>query len=130
MAPGRSRNAPPKKHILTLAQIASYDDILTDALVDHAFYWTTIPKNRPSYHPSRGVREEEITSIIQQHLVVQPNLQTAEDKLLATNGLGKFYRALKTDAEKEDFRRHMRRYMQIYLPDCPYEVAADRKSVV
>lgn len=130
MAPGRSRNAPPKKHILTLAQIASYDDILTDALVDHAFYWTTIPKNRPSYHPSRGVREEEITSIIQQHLVVQPNLQTAEDKLLATNGLGKFYRALKTDAEKEDFRRHMRRYMQIYLPDCPYEVAATNRYTI
>ena len=35
MAPARSRNAPTKKHVLTLAQIASYDDILTDSLVDH-----------------------------------------------------------------------------------------------
>ncbi|EPE05891.1 histone-lysine n-methyltransferase set9 [Ophiostoma piceae UAMH 11346] len=130
MAPARPRNAPPKKHILTLAQIASYDDILTDALVDHAFYWTTIPKNRPSYHPSRGVREEEITNIIQQHLVVEPDLQTAESSLLATNGLGKFYRALKTDAEKEDFRRHMRRYMQLYLPDCPIEVAATNRYTI
>ncbi|CAK7221730.1 histone lysine methyltransferase Set9 [Sporothrix bragantina] len=130
MAPARSRNAPPKKHVLTLAQIASYDDILTDSLVDHAFYWTTIPKNRPSYLPSRGVKEEEITKIIQDHLVVEPNLQVAEEKLLATNGLGKFYRALKTDPEKEDFRRHLRRYMQIYLPDCPFEVAATNRYTI
>ncbi|CAK7216503.1 histone lysine methyltransferase Set9 [Sporothrix curviconia] len=130
MAPARSRNAPPKKHVLTLAQIASYDDILTDSLVDHAFYWTTIPKNRPSYLPSRGVKEEEITKIIQDHLVVDPDLQVAEEKLLATNGLGKFYRALKTDAEKEDFRRHLRRYMQIYLPDCPFEVAATNRYTI
>ncbi|CAK7207288.1 histone lysine methyltransferase Set9 [Sporothrix eucalyptigena] len=130
MAPAKSRNAPPKKHTLTLAQIASYDDILTDALVDHAFYWTTIPKNRPSYLPSRGVKEEEIAKIIQDHLVVEPDLQVAEEKLLATNGLGKFYRGLKTDSEKEDFRRHLRRYMQIYLPDCPFEVAATNRYTI
>lgn len=33
MAP--SQNAAAKKHRLTLAQISAYDDILTDALVDH-----------------------------------------------------------------------------------------------
>ncbi len=54
----------------------------------------------------------------------------AEDKLLATNGLGKFYRALKTDAEKEDFRRHLRRYMHIYLPDCPFEVASTNRYTI
>jgi hypothetical protein len=32
MAPG---NTSPKKERLTLAQLTSYDDILTDALVDH-----------------------------------------------------------------------------------------------
>ncbi|OAA55545.1 set domain containing protein [Niveomyces insectorum RCEF 264] len=130
MAPARSKSSPPKKHTLTLAQIASYDDILTDALVDHAFYWTTIPKNRPSYLPSRGVREEEISNIIQNHLIVNPDLQAAEEKLLATNGLSKFHRALKTEAEKEDFRRHLRRYMQIYLPDCPFEVNATNRYTI
>jgi hypothetical protein len=34
MAP--TKNTPAsKKHPLTLAQLAAYDDILTDALVDH-----------------------------------------------------------------------------------------------
>lgn len=80
--------------------------------------------------PSRGVKEQEITKIIQDHLVVEPDLEVAEQKLLATTGLGKFYRALKTEPEKEDFRRHLRRYMQIYLPDCPFEVAATNRYTI
>ncbi|KAI0602922.1 hypothetical protein F4775DRAFT_4136 [Biscogniauxia sp. FL1348] len=119
-----------RKQPLTLAQLSSYDDILTDALVDHAFYWTTIPKNRPSYHPSRGIREEEITKIIQSDLIVNSDLQVAESKLLATDGLRKFYNALKTDKEKEDFRAHLRRYMQIYLPDCPFEVSSTNRYTI
>ncbi|TPX19044.1 uncharacterized protein E0L32_011288 [Thyridium curvatum] len=119
-----------KKQPLTLAQLASYDDILTDALVDHVYYWTTIPKNRPSYHPSRGVREEEITKLIQKHLILEPDVKVAEEKLLATDGLRKFCNALKTDKEKDDFRRHMRRYMNLYLPDCPFEVSSTNRYTI
>ncbi|OTA60711.1 hypothetical protein K449DRAFT_332103 [Hypoxylon sp. EC38] len=119
-----------KKQQITLAQLSSYDDILTDALVDHAYYWTTIPKNRPSYHPSRGVKEEEITKIIQTHLIVDPDIETAESKLLATDGLRKFHDALKTSKEKDDFRAHLRRYMQIYLPDCPFEVSSTNRYTI
>ncbi|KAI1781340.1 hypothetical protein F4818DRAFT_436533 [Hypoxylon cercidicola] len=119
-----------KKQQITLAQLSSYDDILTDALVDHAYYWTTIPKNRPSYHPSRGIKEEEITKIIQNHLVVDPDIETAESKLLATDGLRKFHDALKTPKEKNDFRAHLRRYMQIYLPDSPFEVSSTNRYTI
>ncbi|RYO76199.1 hypothetical protein DL766_001013 [Monosporascus sp. MC13-8B] len=121
---------PSKRQPLTLAQLSTYDDILTDALVDHAFYWTTIPKNRPSYHPSRGIKEEEIAKIIQSHLIVEPNLEVAEAKLLATDGLRKFYQGLKTTKEKDDFRRHLHRYMQIYLPDCPFEVSSTNRYTI
>lgn len=34
MAPAKAANNSAKKQTLTLAQISSYDDILTDALVD------------------------------------------------------------------------------------------------
>lgn len=94
------------------------------------YYWTTIPKNRPSYHPSRGVKEEEIAKIIQNHLVVDPNVETAESKLLATDGLRKFHDALKTTKEKDDFRAHLRRYMQMYLPDCPFEVSSTNRYTI
>lgn len=141
-----------KRQRLTLAQIAAYDDILTDALVDHVsrgrcqlcgsygqngpltkiqtFYWTTIPKNRTSYHPSRNIREEEITKIIKAHLIVDPDMPVAEEKLLATTGLNKFCASLRTPKEKEDFKAHLRRYMSIYLPDCPFEVNATNRYTI
>lgn len=139
-----------KKEALTLAQLSSYDDILTDALVDRvcaesnrgwdpcawlltdlqAYYWTTIPKNRPSYHPSRGVKEDEIAKLIQTYLIVDPNINLAEQKLLATDGLRRCYNALKTPREKLDFKDHMRRYTQIYLPDCPFEVSSTNRYTV
>lgn len=128
MAPTPGSSA--KKQALTLAQLSTYDDILTDALVDHAYYWTTIPKNRPSYHASRGVREEDITKIVQTHVIVDPNLSVAEDKLLASDGLKRFYNGLRTDKEKDDFRRHLRRYLQIYLPDCPFEVSSTNRYTI
>ncbi|KAI2623976.1 hypothetical protein GGS26DRAFT_583573 [Hypomontagnella submonticulosa] len=123
-------SAALKKQQITLAQLSSYDDILTDALVDHVYYWTTIPKNRPSYHPSRGVKEEEIAKIIQTHLIVDPDIEIAESRLLATDGLRKFHNALKTPKEKDDFRAHLRRYMQIYLPDCPFEVSSTNRYTI
>jgi histone-lysine N-methyltransferase SUV420H len=45
-------------------------------------------------------------------------------------GLKKFSDALKTDKEKEDFRKHLRKYMSIYLPDCPFEVSSTNRYTV
>ncbi|KID86593.1 SET domain protein [Metarhizium guizhouense ARSEF 977] len=122
--------AAPARHRLTLAQLSAYDDILTDALVDHVYYWTTVPKNRPSYHPSRGLSENAIAKIIQDELVLWKDLAAAEEKLLAMDGLRKFMNKLKTDREKDDFKRHLRRYLQIYLPDCPWEVSSTNRYTI
>ncbi|KAI1267215.1 hypothetical protein F5Y18DRAFT_379415 [Xylariaceae sp. FL1019] len=119
-----------KRQPITLAQLSSYDDMLTDALVDHTYYWTTIPKNRPSYHASRGITEEEITKIIQSHVIVDPDLEIAESKLLATAGFRKFHNALRTPKEKDDFVAHLRRYLRMYLPDCPFEVSSTNRYTI
>ncbi|RCI15380.1 hypothetical protein L249_6560 [Ophiocordyceps polyrhachis-furcata BCC 54312] len=115
---------------LTLAQLAAYDDILTDALVDRVFYWTSVPKNRSSYLPSRGVCEDDITTIIRNDVIVARDLAAAEAKLLATTGLRRFHQSLKTPQEREDFRRHLLRYLQIYLPDCPWEVGSTNRYTI
>ncbi|KAB5523130.1 histone-lysine N-methyltransferase set-9 [Coniochaeta sp. 2T2.1] len=128
--PSRTSTHTTKRQQLTLAQLAAYDDILTDALVDHTYYWTTIPKNRTTYHPSRGVREEEISKLIQKHIILDQDLATAEEKLLATDGLRKFCNALRTPKEKEDFKAHLRRYMSIYLPECRFEVNATNRYTI
>jgi len=63
-------------------------------------------------------------------LVVEPDLDLAESKLLAADGLRRFYNALRTPKEQDDFRAHLRRYMQIYLPDCPYEVSSTNRYTI
>ncbi|QSZ37736.1 hypothetical protein DSL72_008835 [Monilinia vaccinii-corymbosi] len=119
-----------KKERLTLAQLCSYDDILTDALVDQVYYWTNIRKNRIAYHSSRGVREEDVTKILQNAVIVEKNPSKAEVQLLALPGLKKFQQNLKSEKEKEDFRRHLRKYINIYLPDCPFEVSSTNRYTV
>lgn len=135
-----------KKHRLTLARLTSYDDILTDALVDHVsyypvarcatltivkvYYWTTIRKNRNLYHASRGVREEDITSILQKMVIIGKDAEQAESQLLQLPGLRKFMDSLPQGKERDDFRKHMRRYINIYLPDCPFEITSTNRYTV
>lgn len=94
------------------------------------YYWTTIPKNRPSYHPSRGIREEDVAKIIQEEIVLNKDVDKAEERLLKTDGLRKFLISLKTDKERDDFRKHLRRYLSIYLPDCPFEVSSTNRYTI
>lgn len=63
-------------------------------------------------------------------MVINKDLDAAEKKLLATDGLRRFHNGLKTDKEKTDFRRHLRRYLQIYLPDCPWEVNSTNRYTI
>ena len=45
-------------------------------------------------------------------------------------GLKKFVDGLNSEKQKEDFRRHLRRYINIYLPDCPWEVSSTNRFTV
>lgn len=94
------------------------------------YYWTTIPKNRPSYHASRGVQEEVIAKILQDEVVLNKNPANAEKRLLTTDGLRKFHASLKTTKEKDDFTKHLRRYINIYKPDCPWEVSSTNRYTI
>lgn len=133
---GRPRNeatppdTPPKKERLTLTQLAGYDDILTDALVDHVYFWTTIRKNRAKYNLTRGISEDNVCSILLQHVIVGKDPQKAETSLLQLAGIKKYFGLLKTEREKEDFRRHMRKYINIWLPDSPFEVSTTNRYTI
>ena len=94
------------------------------------YYWTNIRKNKSAYHSSRGIREEDVTDILQKSVIVEKNPAKAETQLLALPGLRKFSESLKTDKEKDDFRRHLRKYINIYLPDCPFEVSSTNRYTV
>lgn len=94
------------------------------------YYWTTIPKNRPSYHPSRGVSETTIAKVLQDEVVLNKDIDAAVKKLLQVDGLRRFSNSLKTEKEKTDFRNHLRRYVNIYMPDCPFEVGSTNRYTI
>lgn len=50
--------------------------------------------------------------------------------MLELPGLGRFLQNLKTDKEKEDFRKHLKKYINIYLSDCPFEVSTTNRYTI
>jgi histone-lysine N-methyltransferase SUV420H len=86
-----------------------------------------IRKNRSRYCPPRGIYEKDVTSVIRNAIILARDVGLAECQLMKLPGLRKFRDRLKTDKEKEDFRRHMRKYINIYLPDCPFEVTTTNR---
>lgn len=149
----KSRSVSPateRRERLTLARLASYDDVATDALVDHvrfspafcfsrwhthfidlqAYFWTTTRKNRTKYSPARGIHDDDVGRILLHDVVVAKNIPEAERKLLELPGLKKYVATLRTPREKEWFRRHLRKYVQIYHPDCPFEVTTTNRYII
>ena len=94
------------------------------------YFWTTIRKNRSKYNLTRGISEDDVTAILLRDVVVGRDSQKAEAALLELPGLQKYFNLLKTDREKEDFRRHMRKYINIWLPDCPFEVSTTNRYTI
>lgn len=94
------------------------------------YFWTTIRKNRSKYNLTRGISEEDVTAILLRDVIVAKDPQKAETSLLGLPGLKKYYSQLKSDREKEDFRRHMRKYINIWMCDCPFEVSTTNRYTI
>lgn len=71
-----------------------------------------------------------MTRIIQTHAVVNKDPVTATQELLKLPGIQRYLRGLSSPDEKEHFQRHMRKYVNIYLPDCPFEVSTTNRYEV
>ena len=68
--------------------------------------------------------------ILQQHVIIEKDPIEAHTELLKLPGIVKYCRSLRTDDEKEHFERHLRKYVNIYLPDCPFEVDTTNRYTV
>jgi histone-lysine N-methyltransferase SUV420H len=124
------RDALAKKGGLTLSQLATFDDLITDALVDHVYFWSIIRKNRTRYTACRGISEDKICDIIQKHVILEKDAAKAATELLQLPGLRSFYTRLRSQDERDNFLRHLRKYVQIYLPDCPFEVDTTNRYTI
>jgi histone-lysine N-methyltransferase SUV420H len=94
------------------------------------YFWSKIRKLKSTYHGSRHLPSEDICKILQQHVVINKDSATAQEKLLQLKGLQAFHRGLKTTDEKEHFVRHLRKYINIWLPDCPFEVCTTNRYTI
>ena len=63
-------------------------------------------------------------------MIVGKDAQKAEASLLQLAGFRKYFNLLKTEREKDDFRRHMRKYINMWLPDCPFEVSTTNRYTI
>ncbi|RYN81664.1 Histone-lysine N-methyltransferase [Alternaria tenuissima] len=121
--------APSTK--LTLDKLATFDDIITDALVDKLYFWAKIRKNRGGrFTGSRGLHEEDVADIIRQHVVWEKDPAEAVHKLLQLPGLRRFVNSLKDERDQDQFRRHLRRYVNIYMSDCQFEVTTTNRYMI
>ena len=94
------------------------------------YYWTAIRKNRSKYNLTRGINQDDVTRILLHDLIVAKDLQKTEASLLELPGLRKFHNNLKSDREKENFRKHMRKYINIWSTDCPFEVSTTNRYTI
>ncbi|KAL4791137.1 Alpha/Beta hydrolase protein [Aspergillus venezuelensis] len=126
----RSSPATDRRDRLTLAKLASYDDVATDALVDCARFWTRTRKNRTKYIPVRGILEDTVGHILLHDVIVAKDAVAAERKILEMSGMKRYLASLRNDREKDWFRKHLRKYIQMYLPDCPFEVTTTNRYTI
>ncbi|RPB13581.1 hypothetical protein P167DRAFT_573244 [Morchella conica CCBAS932] len=121
--------ARPAKYQLTLSQLAEFDDLLTDALVDRVYYWTKIRKMKHSYHPNRGIKTDDVVNIIVCEVVRNKNTSGALNKLMELNGVKQFLNKVlyKNPNAEADFMKHARRYLSMYASDSPFEVGSTNR---
>jgi histone-lysine N-methyltransferase SUV420H len=70
---------------------------------------------------------EEIANLLRTVVIVDKDPADAASQLLLLSGLRKYLATLRSQDEKEHFQRHLRKYVNIYLPDCPFEVTTTNR---
>lgn len=71
-----------------------------------------------------------MTKILFEDVVLKKSPERAMRSLLKLSGLQRYVASLGSDREKQDFTRHMQKYINIWLPDCPFEVSFTNRYMV
>lgn len=76
------------------------------------------------------MHEEDIADRIRKHAIWQKEPAEAVQELLKLPGMRKFMANMKDEKDQEQFKRHLRRYVNIYMPDCPFEVTTTNRYMI
>lgn len=78
----------------------------------------------------RGINNDDVGRILLHDVIVAKNAARAEKEILGMKGLKRYMGSLPNDREREWFRRHLRKYIQMYLPDSPFEVTTTNRYTI
>ena len=78
----------------------------------------------------RGINGDDITKILFQDVVLAKSPDAALRNLLKLSGIKRYVSTLATDHEKQDFVNHMQRYINIWLPECVFEVSFTNRYMI
>ena len=94
------------------------------------YFWSAIRKLKPNFHPSRGIQEEAVCKILQEDVIIRKDANQAHRNLMRLPGIVNYLRSLRTPDEREHFERHLRKYINMYLPECPFEVCTTNRYTI
>jgi len=81
-------------------------------------------------YTSVNKEQERVISILRDVVIKDKNLSKAEGLLLLLPCIKSFYDNLNSAIEKTGFREHMRKYLNIYLPDCAFEISGTNRYTI
>ncbi|BFZ53379.1 histone lysine methyltransferase Set9 [Savitreella phatthalungensis] len=113
---------------LTLAALCEYDDFLTKHLIDELYFWITTHKacREPALTYS-DAQVGEIHALLRRHVFPQKSrLADALVDFMRLDNVRSFCSDL-TAAQKTDFERHARKYLNIYRPEAAFEISATER---
>jgi histone-lysine N-methyltransferase SUV420H len=71
-----------------------------------------------------------VCKILQRDVIIDKDANQAHENLLRLPGIVNYLRTLKTPDEREHFERHLRKYVNMYLPECPFEVCTTNRYTI
>jgi histone-lysine N-methyltransferase SUV420H len=71
-----------------------------------------------------------VCRILQEDVIINKDANLAHRNLLGLPGITNYLRSLKTTDEREHFERHLRKYIHMYLPECPFEVCTTNRYTI
>ncbi|KAA8917444.1 hypothetical protein TRICI_000393 [Trichomonascus ciferrii] len=103
--------------------LAHFDDLLVDCLVDRILYWDTARKVR-DYKPIRGVSENLLIDIIRDELTnsEKPSVIEAMKRFRQIPSIKTYSHRFQNQSVIQQFERHIKRYFAIYSLDSGFDI--------
>jgi histone-lysine N-methyltransferase SUV420H len=71
-----------------------------------------------------------VCKILQEDVIIRKDANQAHRNLMRLPGIVNYLRSLRTPDEREHFERHLRKYINMYLPECPFEVCTTNRYTI